>query len=88
VLSARAGNSEQEVEALLEEAMVASETQQSLAWRLRCATSLAEARQRRGAYQEAQELLAPVYSEFTEGFESADLRHARYVLDSCRVSRN
>ncbi|HZH08305.1 MAG TPA: hypothetical protein VEY69_16685, partial [Lautropia sp.] len=79
-VSARAGISDLQVEAQLEEAMAASEEQESLAWRLRCATSLAKARQRRGAFQQAQELLAPVYAEFAEGFESADLRHARLVL--------
>jgi hypothetical protein len=35
--------------------------------------------QDRGA--EARELLAPVYGWFTEGFDCADLKDARAVLD-------
>jgi hypothetical protein len=81
-LSAGARSSDQQVEAQLEEAMAASREQESLAWQLRCATSLAQARQRRGANQEARELLEPIYAEFTEGFDSADLRRARLVLQS------
>ena len=34
----------------------------------------------RGKRTEARELLAPVYGWFTEGFDTADLRDARAVL--------
>jgi hypothetical protein len=32
--------------------------------------------------QEARELLAPVYGWFSEGFDTADLREAKAVLDN------
>ena len=55
--------------------------QGALSWELRAATSLARMWRDQGRSQEARELLAPVYDRFTEGFESADLRVAKAVLD-------
>jgi predicted ATPase len=48
---------------------------------LRAATSLARlwGEQRRRA--EARDLLAPVYGWFTEGFDTADLKEAKALLD-------
>ena len=34
-----------------------------------------------GKLHEARELLAPVYSWFTEGFETLDLKEAKALLD-------
>jgi predicted ATPase len=34
-----------------------------------------------GKRTEARELLAPVYGWFTEGFDTADLREAKILLD-------
>jgi hypothetical protein len=34
-----------------------------------------------GRRQEARRLLAPVYDWFTEGFDTADLKEARALLD-------
>jgi predicted ATPase len=70
-----------EAEAALEAAMAAARHQQSLAWKLRCATSLARVKQGRGKVAEARALLGPVYAEFTEGFASADLVSASRVLE-------
>jgi predicted ATPase len=49
---------------------------------LRAATSVAVLWRRQGRATDARALLAPVYDWFTEGFETADLRKARAVLDS------
>jgi len=38
--------------------------------------------QQQGKQDEARELLAPVYGWFTEGFDTADLREARALLDA------
>ncbi|HEV2336860.1 MAG TPA: hypothetical protein VGS13_15255 [Stellaceae bacterium] len=35
-----------------------------------------------GRRQEARELLAPVYGWFTEGFDTADLKDAKALLDA------
>ena len=56
-------------------------TQQTRSWELRAATSLARLRRDQGKRQEAQDLLAPVYSWFTEGFETPDLKDAKALLD-------
>jgi predicted ATPase len=37
--------------------------------------------QRQGKSREARALLAPIYGWFTEGFDTADLREAKALLD-------
>jgi predicted ATPase len=48
---------------------------------LRAATSLARLRRSQGKSAEARDVLAPVYGWFCEGFDSADLKNAKTVLD-------
>jgi class 3 adenylate cyclase/predicted ATPase len=48
---------------------------------LRAVTDLSRLLQEQGAAQEARDLLAPVYEWFTEGFETADLRAAKALLE-------
>lgn len=76
--------SKDQAEAQFIEAVEASRQQESLAWKLRCATSLARAWLQQGRRVEARELLAPVYAQFTEGFDTADLQQARVLLGSMR----
>jgi class 3 adenylate cyclase/predicted ATPase len=54
---------------------------QSKSWELRAATSLARLWRDQGKRAEAHELLAPVYGWFTEGFDTADLKEAKALLD-------
>jgi predicted ATPase len=57
-------------------------------WELRAAMSLARLRRDQGRHAEARELLAPVYSWFTEGFDTPALKEARTLLDELeRVQR-
>jgi class 3 adenylate cyclase/tetratricopeptide (TPR) repeat protein len=51
------------------------------AWELRAATSLARMLAVRGGMVEARGLLAPLYSSFTEGFDTPDLKEAKVLLD-------
>ena len=44
--------------------------------------SLAHLWQQQGKRAEARELLAPVYGWFTEGFDTADLKEAKALLDA------
>jgi predicted ATPase len=44
--------------------------------------SFARLWQQQGKGQNAYELLAPVYSWFTEGFDTADLQDAKALLDA------
>ena len=55
--------------------------QGALSLELRSATGLARRWHERGRTRPARELLAPVYRRFTEGFDTADLRAARALLD-------
>ncbi len=48
---------------------------------LRAATSLGRLLRDQGQRAEARELLAPVYDWFTEGFDTADLKDAKALLD-------
>jgi predicted ATPase len=55
--------------------------QGALSWELRTAMSLARRRRAHDRIEEARDLLSSVYGRFTEGFETADLRAARLLLD-------
>jgi predicted ATPase len=50
-------------------------------WELRAARDLARLRAHRGERREAYGLLAPIYGWFTEGFDTADLKDAKALLD-------
>ena len=55
--------------------------QGALAWELRCATSLARLWRDQARRAEAADLLKSVYGRFSEGFDTADLRTAKALLD-------
>ena len=55
--------------------------QGALSWELRAAASLARLWRDRGRPEEAHCLLAPIYDRFTEGFETADLRAAKALIE-------
>jgi predicted ATPase len=48
---------------------------------LRAATSLARLWREQGRRGEARDLLAPLCGSFTEGFDTADLKEAKALLD-------
>jgi predicted ATPase len=50
-------------------------------YELRAAVSLARLWREQGRREEARDLLAPVYGWFTEGFDTADLKEAKALLD-------
>ena len=56
-------------------------SQEAKSWELRAATSLARLWRDQGKPAEARALLAPVYGWFTEGFDTADLKEAKALLD-------
>jgi predicted ATPase len=58
--------------------------QGALSWELRGATSLARLRRDQYRSTEGIALLAPIYNRFTEGFETADLKTAKALIDSLR----
>jgi predicted ATPase/DNA-binding winged helix-turn-helix (wHTH) protein len=58
--------------------------QQALAWELRTATSLARLRRNQGRPAEARNQLGSVIERFSEGFDTADLKVARLLMNECR----
>ena len=54
--------------------------QQAKSWELRTSTSLARLWHSQGKRQHAYGLLASVYGWFTEGFDTRDLRNAKFLL--------
>jgi len=69
-----------EAETCFQKALDVARSQQAKSFELRTATSLARLWQQQGKRQEAQDLLAPVYGWFTEGFDTADLKDAKALL--------
>jgi class 3 adenylate cyclase/predicted ATPase len=74
------GNASQ-AETTLEEALTVARAQNARLWELRAATSLARLWRKQRRHVEARDLLEPVYGWFTEGFDTADLRRARALLN-------
>ena len=70
-----------QAEACFQQALAVARRQQARSWELRAAMSLSRLWQQQGKRTEARELLAPIYSWFTEGFDTLDLQEARALLD-------
>ena len=73
---------EDEAEASYRRALDVAHGQEARTFELRAATSLARYWRDRDRNDEARELLAPVHAWFTEGFETADLKDAKSLLDA------
>jgi predicted ATPase len=61
--------------------------QGAASWELRAATSLARLSWGERLVTEGRQLLASVYDQFTQGFETADLRAATALIENLRESR-
>jgi predicted ATPase len=77
-----------EAEACFHHALEIARNQQAKSFELRTATSLAKLWQQQGKRQEAYDLLTPVYTWFTEGFDTADLQEAKALLDALQAPRS
>jgi predicted ATPase len=71
-----------EAETCFHQALNVARHQQAKSLELRAATSLAKLWHSQGRYQDAYDLLAPVYGWFTEGFDTVDLQDAKALLDA------
>jgi predicted ATPase/DNA-binding winged helix-turn-helix (wHTH) protein len=69
---------------LFSSAAALARKQGALAWELRAAMNLSKLWVDQGREREALGLLEPLYSRFTEGFETVDLIAARRLLDELR----
>jgi len=76
-----AENKRDEGQASLQQAIRIAQAQQAKSLELRAARDLARLWGEQGRRSEARDLLAPVYGWFTEGFDTADLKDAKALLE-------
>jgi predicted ATPase len=69
-----------EAEGCFHRALSVAQEQSAKWWELRAARSLARIWADQGERRKAHDLLAPIYGWFTEGFQTADLKDARGLL--------
>ena len=71
----------EEAEMCFRAALDVSRTQEAKWWELRATTSLARLLDKQGKRAEACAMLAEIYNWFTEGFDTADLKEAKAMLE-------
>jgi predicted ATPase len=82
LLLARAAEHQAGAEACFRQAIALARRQSAKSWELRAVMSLSRLYQQQGKEEEARQMLAEIYSWFTEGFDTADLREARALLQA------
>ena len=80
VLLSRSAYSQQEAETCFRRAIDLSHAQRAKSLELRAVMSLSALWQKQGKRDEARQMLQAVYSWFTEGFETADLKRSNKLL--------
>ena len=68
-------------EASFRDAIALAQQQSAKFFELRAALDLARHWRAKGKHDDAQDLLAPIYGWFTEGFDTLDLKEAKALLD-------
>jgi len=81
LLSASSRAVGEEPERCFRRAIDIARRQQAKSWELRAVTSLSRLLQRQGKKEEARLMLAEIYGWFTEGFDTADLKDAKALLE-------
>ena len=84
ILQSTGQATDQEIEAILLKSLEIARHQQALCWQLRTSCDLARLWQRQRRNRAALKLLQSVYDQFTEGFDTADLRDAQALLRDLR----
>jgi tetratricopeptide (TPR) repeat protein len=70
-----------QAESCFREAIEIARRQQAKSWELRATMSLARLLAKQGRRDEARTMLSEIYGWFTEGFDTADLKDAKALLD-------
>jgi predicted ATPase len=78
------GASDAQVESVLNQALQTARGQKARSLELRAATDLARIWMNQNKRSEARDLLASIYGQFSEGFDTRDLREAKAVLAELR----
>ena len=74
-----------EAQSCFERAIEIARKQSAKSWELRATTSLARFLAKQGRRDEARTMLTEIYNWFTEGFDTADLKDAKALLDELSV---
>ena len=82
------GRPTNEVEAFLVNSLQIARHQHARSWELRTACDLARLWQRDGRGAEALQLIQTIYDQFTEGFDTADLRDAEALQAELEMSES
>ena len=85
-LSVHPAISSAEAEASFEKAIELARKQQAKSYELRASADLARLLRKQGRTNEARERLRGIYSWFTEGFDTADLKDAKALLEELSSS--
>ena len=80
-LIALKGERSEEATRAFREAIAVAQAQEAKSRELRATTSLARLLDKQGRRDEARAMLAEIYGWFTEGFDTADLKDAKSLLD-------
>ena len=70
-----------EAEACFQRAIASARRHDAKSWELRAVTSLSRLWREQGKKEQAREMLAKIYAWFTEGFDTADLKAAKALLE-------
>jgi predicted ATPase len=81
-----AGREAKEIESILVTSLKVARAQQARCWELRASCDLARLWHSRDRGSDALKLLQSVYDQFTEGFDTADLRNAKALIENLRRS--
>ncbi len=81
LLLQQSADSAAEAESCFYQSLSVARSQHAKSLELRATTSLARLWQSQAKRQDATDLLAPVYEWFTEGFDTADLKDAKALLE-------
>jgi predicted ATPase len=74
-------------EADIRDSIAMTRSMSAKAWELRTTMSLARLFDNQGRRDEARTMLADIYNWFTEGFDTADLKDAKSLLEELNASR-
>jgi predicted ATPase len=82
LLLVRSARNQADAQACFERSMQLARARDAKCLELRAATRLAHLWGEQGRCTEAHEILEPIYDWFTEGFDTADLKDAKALLDA------
>ena len=75
-----------EIETILVNSLEIARAQQARCWELRASCDLARLWKRQGRGREGLKLVQATYEQFTEGFDAADLREAKALMQDLKRS--